>query len=583
MGKACGPDDIPIDVWKVLGDVGIKWLTKLFNEILKKKHMLDAWRKDDIVLVDEHRKGINRKLELWRQTLETKGFKLSRTKTEYMHCRFSNLRDQSDGISLDGVVIGASRKFRTAIRPAMLYGSECWAIKRQQIYKMSLAEMRMLRWMSGHTRMDRIRNEVIRSKLIGVTDQAEKDEIVKSVMDLKNAEIEEGYSMDVVVSRQDLLMDVRDKLLFEPEYAGNTKEKIPPKSSLPVPWSWLPGALCLLQEVGEIKLVLDIGRVAFKHPDAEPYIHDLLLSMALAEVRHLKQRGAFLKCTTAKISFEKNNVSQGFEALARAQCLLRSKKSLEELTLLSQIEESLEELAPACTLELLGISNSPENAERRQGAISALRELLKQGLEVEASCQVQDWPCFLSQALKKLMATEIIDLLPWGDLAITRKNKKSLESQNQRVVIDLNCFYMACIAHIAVGFSSQQIELISRAKNICECLTASEGIDLKLVDAFCLFLLGQGSKGEVVEQLRQLESNSNNAARYSISGRELKDASGANQLLVRPVTTSSQLNRIKDNGKCLKDGFVEAQLDTSRPSLKKEGENSFLIQFPILA
>lgn len=356
-------------------------------------------------------------------------------------------------------------------------------------------------------------------QLIGVTDQAEKDEIVKSVMDLKNAEIEEGYSMDVVVSRQDLLMDVRDKLLFEPEYAGNTKEKIPPKSSLRVPWSWLPGALCLLQEVGEIKLVLDIGRAAFKHPDAEPYIHDLLLSMALAE------------CTTAKISFEKNNVSQGFEALARAQCLLRSKKSLEELTLLSQIEESLEELAPACTLELLGISNSPENAERRQGAISALRELLKQGLEVEASCQVQDWPCFLSQALKKLMATEIIDLLPWGDLAITRKNKKSLESQNQRVVIDLNCFYMACIAHIAVGFSSHQIELISRAKNICECLMASEGIDLKLVDAFCLFLLGQGSKGEVVEQLRQLESNSNNAARYSISGWELKDASGANQLL----------------------------------------------------
>ncbi|XP_024017031.1 uncharacterized protein LOC112090299 [Morus notabilis] len=38
-GKACGPDDIPIEVWMVLGDAGIVWLTKLFNEILKKKHM----------------------------------------------------------------------------------------------------------------------------------------------------------------------------------------------------------------------------------------------------------------------------------------------------------------------------------------------------------------------------------------------------------------------------------------------------------------------------------------------------------------------------------------------------------------
>lgn len=44
-------------------------------------------------------------------------------------------------------------------------------------------------------------------------------------------------------------MDVRDKLLFEPEYAGNVREKIPPKASLRIPWAWLSGALCLLLEV----------------------------------------------------------------------------------------------------------------------------------------------------------------------------------------------------------------------------------------------------------------------------------------------------------------------------------------------
>ena len=41
---------------------------------------------DDVVLVDDSRTGVNRKLELWRQTLESKGFRLSRTKTEYMMC-----------------------------------------------------------------------------------------------------------------------------------------------------------------------------------------------------------------------------------------------------------------------------------------------------------------------------------------------------------------------------------------------------------------------------------------------------------------------------------------------------------------
>lgn len=39
-------------------------------------------------------------------------------------------------------------------------------------------------------------------QILGVSDQAEKDEIVKSAMQLKNAQIEEGYTADVVVSRQ---------------------------------------------------------------------------------------------------------------------------------------------------------------------------------------------------------------------------------------------------------------------------------------------------------------------------------------------------------------------------------------------
>ena len=111
-------------------------------------------------------------------------------------------------------------------------------------------------------------------------------------------------------------------------------------------------------------------------------------------------------------------------------------------------------------MELLGTPHSPENAERRRGAIAALRELLRQGLDLETSCRVQDWPSFLSQALNRLMATEIVDLLPWDDLVLLRKNKKSLESQNQRVVIDFNCFYVVLLAHIALGFSSKQTELV---------------------------------------------------------------------------------------------------------------------------
>ena len=47
----------------------------------------------------------------------------------------------------------------------MLYRTECWAIKRYHAQKMSVAEMRILRWMYGNTRRDKVRNENIRTKI----------------------------------------------------------------------------------------------------------------------------------------------------------------------------------------------------------------------------------------------------------------------------------------------------------------------------------------------------------------------------------------------------------------------------------
>jgi len=34
-GKAVGPDSIPVEVWKSLGEDGIAWLIDFFNVILK--------------------------------------------------------------------------------------------------------------------------------------------------------------------------------------------------------------------------------------------------------------------------------------------------------------------------------------------------------------------------------------------------------------------------------------------------------------------------------------------------------------------------------------------------------------------
>ena len=45
--------------------------------------------------------------------------------------------------------------------------------KKQQEHKMDVAEMKMLRWMSGYTIRDRIRNDYIRER-VGVAPISEK-------------------------------------------------------------------------------------------------------------------------------------------------------------------------------------------------------------------------------------------------------------------------------------------------------------------------------------------------------------------------------------------------------------------------
>ena len=63
--------------------------------------------------------------------------------------------------------------YRTAVRPSLLYGTECWTSKKQHTQKISIVEMRMLRWMCGKTRMNKVKNKYIRN-LIGIASIEDK-------------------------------------------------------------------------------------------------------------------------------------------------------------------------------------------------------------------------------------------------------------------------------------------------------------------------------------------------------------------------------------------------------------------------
>ena len=48
-GKAVGPDDLPVEVWKCMGEMGIKFLTRLLNRLLMGERMPEEWRRSVLI------------------------------------------------------------------------------------------------------------------------------------------------------------------------------------------------------------------------------------------------------------------------------------------------------------------------------------------------------------------------------------------------------------------------------------------------------------------------------------------------------------------------------------------------------
>ena len=99
-------DDFPIKIGLHQGSVLSPYLFALVMDEITRDIQWDiSWCMlfaDDVVLVDESQTEVNQKLELWQEILESKGFRLSRTKTEYMRCDFDTTTREEKDISLEG-------------------------------------------------------------------------------------------------------------------------------------------------------------------------------------------------------------------------------------------------------------------------------------------------------------------------------------------------------------------------------------------------------------------------------------------------------------------------------------------------
>ena len=164
---------------------------------------------DDIVIYEETREEVERRLEFLKYALERREMKVSRSKTEYLCINGGNDDEtvktenakvprvmefkylgstvqESGGCErevkkrvqagwngwrrVSGVICDRrlparvkGKAYSSVVRPAMVYGLETVAVTKKQVEEMEVAEMKMLRFAMGVTRKDKIRNEYIRS------------------------------------------------------------------------------------------------------------------------------------------------------------------------------------------------------------------------------------------------------------------------------------------------------------------------------------------------------------------------------------------------------------------------------------
>ncbi|KAK3575294.1 hypothetical protein QTP86_023415 [Hemibagrus guttatus] len=127
---------------------------------------------DDIVICSESREQVEENLERWRFALERRGMKVSRIQSNGECGKEVKKRVQAgwngwrkvSGVLCDRKISARikGKVYRTVVRPAMLYGLETASLRKRQESELEVAELKMLRFSLGVTRLDRIRNEYIR-------------------------------------------------------------------------------------------------------------------------------------------------------------------------------------------------------------------------------------------------------------------------------------------------------------------------------------------------------------------------------------------------------------------------------------
>ncbi|CAM6090247.1 unnamed protein product [Calypogeia fissa] len=290
----------------------------------------------------------------------------------------------------------------------------------------------------------------------------------------------EGFSQEALLARAEILRGARDTLA-DPEWRGDYNQGLVEDEAgtlvVDVPWSKVAGALCLLQEVGEMEVVLEAGQGLLEERLPKAMRRDVVLSMALAYVE--LSREAMAEAVPA--------VVRSCDLLETALKLIQEEggRSL-AAELQEQIEETLEELTPRCVLELLASPLDKEHETQREEGLQGLKSILWAVGEGGAAAPIRAFTReqFIKDAFSFLTASE--------QVALWNATPDNVPAESFEV-------YAVALAHVAQGYTSKKPILIVKADELLWQLQTSmdsDGevglpLDYSLERAMCWLLMGE--------------------------------------------------------------------------------------------
>ncbi|KAG8057954.1 hypothetical protein GUJ93_ZPchr0002g23787 [Zizania palustris] len=293
-----------------------------------------------------------------------------------------------------------------------------------------------------------------------------------------------GYSTDALIGRRQMLQIAHDTLTNQSsrtEYDRALSENRQEALTMDVAWDKVPGVLCVLQESGDSLVVLATGEKLLQDRPPNRFKQDVVLAMAMA----------YVDLSRDAMAATPPDVIGCCEVLERALKLLQEDGASNLAPdLLSQIDETLEEITPRCVLELLSLPIDEIHDKRRQEGLQGMRNILwsvgRGGIATVGGGFSRE--AFMNEAFLRMTSAEQMDFFS--------KTPNSIPPEWFEI-------YNVALAHIAQAIVSKRPQFIMMADDLFEQLQKfnigshyayDNEMNLALERALCSLLVGGISK-----------------------------------------------------------------------------------------